>query len=156
MLHACAERFDVTENLENILIFGWTKQGPSIGSSPEWTSLALLVGWWFCGRSTPSQISTRSRPHQQFSITHTRCVCVGLSVGRLVDTHTAAAARSPRRAPHALPPFGRRHARTRPAWTWTPARGQFDYLYPAAAIHVGTRSLENGKVKTAAEQYILH
>jgi len=26
MLHACAERFDVTENLENFLVFGRTKQ----------------------------------------------------------------------------------------------------------------------------------
>jgi len=27
MLHACAERFDVIGNLENFLVFGWTKQG---------------------------------------------------------------------------------------------------------------------------------
>jgi len=27
MLHACVERFDVTENLENFLVLGWTKQG---------------------------------------------------------------------------------------------------------------------------------
>jgi len=25
MFHACVERFDVTENLENFLVFGWTK-----------------------------------------------------------------------------------------------------------------------------------
>jgi hypothetical protein len=26
MLHACAEKFDMTENLEKFLVFGWTKQ----------------------------------------------------------------------------------------------------------------------------------
>ena len=29
MLHACAGRFDVMENLENFLVFRWTKQGRS-------------------------------------------------------------------------------------------------------------------------------
>jgi hypothetical protein len=28
MFHACAIRFDVTEILENFLVFRWTKQGP--------------------------------------------------------------------------------------------------------------------------------
>jgi len=27
MFHACAARFDLTENLEKFLVFGWTKQG---------------------------------------------------------------------------------------------------------------------------------
>jgi len=27
MLHSCDVRFDVTENLENFLVFVWTKQG---------------------------------------------------------------------------------------------------------------------------------
>jgi len=27
MLYACAAKFDVTENLEKFLFFGWTKQG---------------------------------------------------------------------------------------------------------------------------------
>ena len=26
MFHACVEIFDMTENLENFLVFGWTKQ----------------------------------------------------------------------------------------------------------------------------------
>jgi len=29
MLNACAERFDVTKNLKNFLVFGLTKQGLS-------------------------------------------------------------------------------------------------------------------------------
>jgi len=29
MFYACATRFDVTENLEKFLVFGWTKQGLS-------------------------------------------------------------------------------------------------------------------------------
>jgi len=29
VLHTCATRFDVTNNLEKFLIFGWTKQGPT-------------------------------------------------------------------------------------------------------------------------------
>ena len=29
MIHTCAARFDVTANLENFLLFFWTKQGPS-------------------------------------------------------------------------------------------------------------------------------
>ena len=70
MLHTCAARFDVTENLEKFFVFGWTKQGLT-WSQKNWIFYFMFFYLiWFFKDLVKLILKEKDKNHCHCSVIH--------------------------------------------------------------------------------------